>query len=83
MMVRIQSRLLFLSCAFVCLALACASPIRTSFDRDPTADFSQFRTFAWVGPAPLARAKQGTGSQSFVSALDDQRHESLDSGMLR
>ena len=72
-MVRVHQQLLLLSCAFGCLALACANPIRTSFDLDPTADFSQFRTFAWVGPAPLARAKQGTGAQSFVSALDDQR----------
>ena len=72
-MVRVHQQLLLLSCAFGCLALACANPIRTSFDLDPSADFSQFRTFAWVGPAPLARAKQGTGAQSFVSALDDQR----------
>ena len=72
-MVRVHQQLLLLSCAFGCIALACVNPIRTSFDLDPKADFSQFRTFAWVGPAPLARAKQGTGAQSFVSALDDQR----------
>ena len=72
-MLRVHQRLLLLSCAFGCMALACANPIRTSFDLDPSADFSQFRTFAWIGPAPLARAKQGSGAQSFVSALDDQR----------
>ena len=72
-MIRVHSRFLVLSCLVAFMALACASSMRTSFDRDPTADFSQFRTFAWVGPAPLARAKQGTASQSFVSALDDQR----------
>jgi len=60
-----------LSCAMA--ALSCATPIKTSFDRDTAADFSQYRTFAWVGPEPLARAKQGTTSPGFVSALDDQR----------
>lgn len=53
--------------------LSCATPIRTHFDRDAAADFSAYRTFAWVGPAPLARAKQGSGATSFVSAIDDQR----------
>ena len=72
-MFRVDRRRLLLSCVVACIALACASPIRTSFDRDPTADFSQYRTFAWVGPEPLARAKQGTGSRNFVSGLDDQR----------
>ena len=61
----------FFSCAVA--TLSCATPIKTSFDRDAAADFSQYRTFAWVGPKPLARAKQGTTSPSFVSALDDQR----------
>jgi len=53
--------------------VSCASPIRTHFDRDASADFSAYRTFAWIGPAPLARAKQGSGAASFVSAIDDQR----------
>ena len=53
--------------------LSCASPIRTHFDRDTAADFSAYRTFAWIGPAPLARAKQGSAAASFVSAIDDQR----------
>ena len=53
--------------------LACASPIRTHVDRDKAADFGVYRTFAWVGPAPLARAKEGSTTPSFVSAIDDQR----------
>ncbi len=55
------------------VVLSCASPIRTHFDRDTDADFSAYRTFAWIGPAPLARAQQGSDSASFVSAIDDQR----------
>lgn len=53
--------------------VSCATPIKTHFDRDTAADFSQYRTFAWVGPEPLARAKQGSTSPGFISALDDQR----------
>ncbi|MAI79880.1 MAG: hypothetical protein CL917_13120 [Deltaproteobacteria bacterium] len=63
----------FAVCTVLALVWACATPMRTSFDRDPNADFTRYRTFAWVGPAPLARAKQGTVTGSFVSALDDQR----------
>ena len=75
-------KIIFCLCLIGTVAVACASPIRTSFDRDPTADFSQYRTFAWVGPAPLARAKQGTASSSFVSALDDQRlRRAVDRGL--
>ena len=53
--------------------VACASPIRTHVDRDTAANFDHYRTYAWVGPAPLARAKEGSSGPSFVSAIDDQR----------
>ena len=67
-------RLYWLIVVLGCFALlSCASPIRTHFDRDAAADFSAYRTFAWIGPAPLARAKRGSGAASFVSAIDDQR----------
>jgi hypothetical protein len=46
--------------------------MRIRSDRDPDTDFAAYRTFAWIGPAPLARAKK-PGGVSFVSALDDQR----------
>ena len=65
-------RTLFVACG--CLVLmACASSMRTHFDRDSSANFAAYHSFAWIGPAPLARAKQGSGQTSFVSALDDQR----------
>lgn len=57
----------------VLFLLACATPMRIRTDRDPKADFSAFHTFAWIGPGPLARAKEGSGTPSVVSALDDQR----------
>ena len=57
---------------FAIATVSCATPIKTHFDRDTAADFSQYRTFAWVGPEPLARAKQGSTSPGFISALDDQ-----------
>ncbi len=47
--------------------------MRIHSDRDPKANFGAYRTFAWIGPAPLARAKQGSENTSFVSALDDKR----------
>ena len=59
---------------FTTLALlACATPMQIRTDRDPKADFSAFQTFAWIGPGPLARAKEGSGKPGVVSALDDQR----------
>jgi len=67
-----QLRSFLLALGFIGL-LACVSPIRVHFDRDRAADFSAYRTFAWVGPPPLARAKQGSETASFVSAIDDQR----------
>ena len=69
-----SKRLYWLILVLGCFALvSCASPIRTHFDQDATTDFSAYRTFAWIGPAPLARAKQGSGAASFASAIDDQR----------
>ena len=70
-------------CAFACLAfLACASPMRVQVDRDSSANFAAYRTFAWIGPAPLTRAEQGSGKKSFVSAIDDQRiRKAVDSAL--
>lgn len=75
-----QSRWVALVGAFA--LLACASPVRVSSDRDPTADFRGYQTFAWVGHGPLARAKEGKAGANFVSALDDQRiREAVDSDL--
>jgi len=65
-------RPLFLASGFLAV-LACASPMRIHTDRDSSANFSAYRTFAWIGPGPLARAKQGSENKSAVSALDDKR----------
>ena len=53
--------------------LSCASPMKTGFDMDPAADLSRYKTFAWVGPGPLTKAKSGMNTPSFISPFDDQR----------
>ncbi|MCP4241633.1 MAG: DUF4136 domain-containing protein [bacterium] len=68
----LRFRPLFLASGLLTL-VACATPMRIHFDRDPGTNFSAFRTFAWIGPAPLARAKQGSKTNSAVSPLDDRR----------
>ena len=55
------------------LFVACAAPMSIHYDRNVKVDFQSYVTFAWVGPAPLVRARQGSDSKSFVSPLDDQR----------
>jgi hypothetical protein len=65
--------LLFAAFLLVVWALSCASSIKTGFDVDPTADLSRYKTFAWVGPGPLSKAKSGVNTVSFISPLDDQR----------
>jgi hypothetical protein len=53
--------------------LSCASPMKIGFDMDPAADLSRYKTFAWVGPGPLTKAKSGMNTPSFISPFDDQR----------
>ena len=64
-----------LSAAFLVAVwtLSCASSIKTGFDVDPSADLSHYKTFAWIGPGPLTKAKSGMNTASFISPLDDQR----------
>jgi len=51
---------------------ACASPIHTSHDSDPEADFSSYRTWAWISEQPLIGPTPGVGN-TYVSPLDDKR----------
>ncbi len=51
---------------------ACASPIRTSHDSDPEADFASYGTWAWISEKPLIGPTAGVGS-AYVSPLDDKR----------
>ena len=63
---------LCLALAAASLALACASPIKTAFDTDPSANVSAYETYAWIeidAGAPAADAHQGP----YVSRLDDKR----------
>jgi hypothetical protein len=53
------------------LALACASPIRTEHDASPSADFSRYATFAWIGESPLAPAAGGSGSGGEPRRVDE------------
>ncbi|MDE0886019.1 MAG: DUF4136 domain-containing protein [Myxococcota bacterium] len=68
-----KKSLLFAAFLFTVWTLSCASPMKTGFDVDPAADLSQYKMFAWVGPGPLTKAKEGTATASFISPLDDQR----------
>jgi hypothetical protein len=65
--------LLLVAVLFSVWTLSCASSMKTGFDMDPAADLSQNKLFAWVGPGPLTKAKEGTNTTSFISPLDDQR----------
>ena len=56
---------------FLVLA-ACASPIHTSHDSDPEADFGRYRTWAWISQEPLIGPTPGVGS-AYVSPIDDKR----------
>lgn len=38
------------------LALACASPVQTAHDQSPSADFSRYETYAWIGQDPVGGA---------------------------
>jgi hypothetical protein len=53
------------------LALACASPIRTEHDASPSADFSRYATFAWIGESPLAPTAEGSGSGGEPRRVDE------------
>ena len=55
-----------------CLALACASPIKTAFDTNPDANMVAYKTYAWVSDGSI-RPAAGVQHGPYVSPLDDQR----------
>jgi len=58
----------------VLLSAACTSPIKTSHDSDPEADFSRYKSYAWIKDGPLIGPSVGAASpSSYVSPIDDQR----------
>jgi len=61
------------SLAPMLLAPGCQSPIKTSYDLDPEADFSRYQTFAWVSQEPLIKSAQGQTTNAYISPLEDKR----------
>jgi hypothetical protein len=54
--------------------VACTSPIKTVHDSDPEADFSRYKSYAWIKDGPLIGPTTGQASpSSYVSPIDDQR----------
>jgi hypothetical protein len=68
---RIRSRAIALAAGASWLALACASPIRTEHDASPTAEFSRYATYAWIGESPLAAAAAGSGIRREPRRVDE------------
>jgi hypothetical protein len=58
--------------SWVLVLAACASPIHTSHDSDPEADFGRYRSWAWISEQPLIEPTPGVGN-TYVSPLDDKR----------
>ncbi len=59
-------------CAVLLVLSACTYPIRTRYDADPAADFSQYRNYAWV-PHHSAVPPSGARHGGYVSSLDERR----------
>jgi hypothetical protein len=57
----------------VILGAACASPIKTAHDSDPEADFTRYKSYAWIKDGPLIGPSAGEGRPSYISPIDDQR----------
>lgn len=53
--------------------LAACSTIKTVHDSDPSADFTRYRTWAWISDENLIAPKAGEAPVSYVSPLDEQR----------
>jgi hypothetical protein len=60
-----------LACALV--LAACASPIRTEHDADPAADFTKYRSFAWISQDPVMGPTPGVMRGEYISPIDEQR----------
>ena len=61
----------FIFCIFA--LVACAGPIKTTHDFDPDANFSGYRTFAWISADPIILPSAGNMSARYVSPVDEQR----------
>jgi hypothetical protein len=61
-----------LAVALAALLAAC-STIKTVHDSDPSADFTRYRTWAWISDENLIAPKAGEAPVSYVSPLDEQR----------
>ena len=58
----------------VLLGAACTSPIKTTYDSDPEANFSHYKSYAWIKDGPLIGPSAGeASSSSYISPIDDQR----------
>jgi len=55
------------------LGAACASPIKTAHDFDPDANFSRYKTYAWIQEGPLIGPSAGKVTPGYISPIDDQR----------
>ena len=53
--------------------LAACSTIKTVHDSDPSADFTRYRTWAWISDENLIGPKAGEVQVSYVSPIDEQR----------
>lgn len=60
-----------LAAGAIAFVLGCASPIQTAHDVSPTAEFSRYATWAWIGESPLARAAGGPGSERTARRVDE------------
>jgi hypothetical protein len=67
---RTRSHAARLGTAVCAVVLASCASIRAGSDYDSAADFSKFRTYAWVAESPLIRAESGRVE---VSALNVRR----------
>ena len=64
---------LWLAVSGTCLALACASPIKTAFDADPSVNMTSYKTYAWISADSLIGPTEGVIEGNYISPLDDQR----------
>jgi hypothetical protein len=67
------ARRLWLVTGAACLALACASPIKTAFDADPGVDMTRYTTYAWISTSSLIAPTEGVMRGDYISPIDDQR----------
>ncbi len=62
-------------------AVACASPIKTTHDADPSADFSAYTSYAWLHQVP-DQPGSWKGGGLYISPLDDRRiRAAVDDGL--